>query len=171
MNQTEQDAKRYQWLRSRDLETIGKGGVFAGLTPDNTILNGKDLDSEIDKAMKPNLKPVDLSVLIEYDIDCEFSHLDESEQRNHIDKLSNILNGCVYRDRRRVHWSACRPRMNHIHAFEFKSYKQADDLRTKLTKAGFVFSVDKTNGAYGIILLLSAFDKSPDHCWPWEIQQ
>lgn len=45
------DAARYQWLRGRDLETISHGGVFAGKTPDNVILNGEDLDSAIDAAI------------------------------------------------------------------------------------------------------------------------
>jgi hypothetical protein len=47
----ERDAKRYRWLRERDLETISNGGVFAGITPDNHVLNGVDLDEAIDKAM------------------------------------------------------------------------------------------------------------------------
>jgi hypothetical protein len=44
------DAARYRWLRGRDLDTISKGGVFAGLTPNNFVLNGEDLDREIDSA-------------------------------------------------------------------------------------------------------------------------
>lgn len=45
------DAARYQWLRERDLETISHGGVFAGKTPDNVILNGEELDRAIDAAI------------------------------------------------------------------------------------------------------------------------
>ncbi|MDM9555578.1 hypothetical protein QU926_18310 [Pseudomonas asiatica] len=48
------DAERYRWLRSRDLETISKGGVFAGLTPDNLVLNEETLDQAIDAAMAPD---------------------------------------------------------------------------------------------------------------------
>ncbi|WP_177477853.1 hypothetical protein [Pseudomonas sp. GW531-T4] len=44
------DAERYQWLRERDLETLHRGGVFAGQTPQNMVLNGKDLDDAIDAA-------------------------------------------------------------------------------------------------------------------------
>ena len=43
-----EDAKRYAWLRERDLDTIHRGGVFAGLTPKNVVLNGEDLDIAID---------------------------------------------------------------------------------------------------------------------------
>ena len=48
----ELDAARYRWLRDRDLDTISAGGVFAGQTPENFILNGVDLDSAIDQAMR-----------------------------------------------------------------------------------------------------------------------
>lgn len=44
------DAARYRYLRERDLDTIKKGGVFAGQTPENFILNGDDLDAAIDAA-------------------------------------------------------------------------------------------------------------------------
>ena len=45
------DAERYRYLRDRDLDTIEEGGLFAGMTPDNVVLNGGDLDQEIDKAI------------------------------------------------------------------------------------------------------------------------
>jgi len=45
------DAERYRWLRSRDLDTISQGGVFAGLTPQNMVLNEETLDEAIDAAM------------------------------------------------------------------------------------------------------------------------
>ncbi|EKT4541507.1 hypothetical protein QEM15_003716 [Pseudomonas putida] len=51
------DAGRYRWLRSRDLEAISQGGVFAGLTPDNLVLNEETLDQAIDAAMaKPKCR-------------------------------------------------------------------------------------------------------------------
>ncbi len=47
----ERDAARYRWLRERDLDTIDKGGVFAGMTPDNLVLSGDELDAAIDLQM------------------------------------------------------------------------------------------------------------------------
>lgn len=41
-------AERYAWLRERDLSTVHQGGVFAGKTPENVVLNGDDLDVAID---------------------------------------------------------------------------------------------------------------------------
>jgi hypothetical protein len=46
------DAERYRWLRSRDLDTISDGGVFAGMTPQNMVLNEETLDEAVDSAMK-----------------------------------------------------------------------------------------------------------------------
>lgn len=43
-------ALRYAYLRSRDLDAIDEGGVFAGKVPDNVVLNGEDLDTAIDAA-------------------------------------------------------------------------------------------------------------------------
>lgn len=42
---------RYQFLRNRDLDTVKAGGIFAGKTPDNLVLNGEDLDAAIDAAI------------------------------------------------------------------------------------------------------------------------
>lgn len=46
------DADRYRWLRSRDLDTITRGGVFAGKMPEKQVVNGIDLDRYIDKAIR-----------------------------------------------------------------------------------------------------------------------
>jgi hypothetical protein len=45
------DAMRYNYLRERDLDTLQKGGVFAGMTPKNVVLNGANLDHEVDAAI------------------------------------------------------------------------------------------------------------------------
>lgn len=42
------DAERYRWLRSRDVDTISKGGV---LTPQNLVINEETLDEAVDAAM------------------------------------------------------------------------------------------------------------------------
>jgi hypothetical protein len=44
-------AERYKWLRERDLETIDRGGVFAGMTPENLLLSFEELDEAIDEAV------------------------------------------------------------------------------------------------------------------------
>ena len=42
------DAERYRVLRQADVDTIHNGGLFAGLTPDNIVINGHDLDRRTD---------------------------------------------------------------------------------------------------------------------------
>ncbi len=52
------DAARYRWLRDRPIDTIHRGGVFAGKTPDNVVLNGEDLDAAVDAAIaRTGVKP------------------------------------------------------------------------------------------------------------------
>jgi len=48
----EADARRYRYLRDADINSIFNGGLFAGKTPDNLVLNGSDLDNEIDSLME-----------------------------------------------------------------------------------------------------------------------
>lgn len=42
------EAKRYRYLRRADIDSIDIGGVFVGKTPDNVVINGVNLDEEID---------------------------------------------------------------------------------------------------------------------------
>jgi hypothetical protein len=51
------DAARYNVLREADVESVHKGGVFAGLTPDNLVINGDDLDRRVDALLDQPLNP------------------------------------------------------------------------------------------------------------------
>ncbi|CAD0264181.1 conserved hypothetical protein [Pseudomonas veronii] len=42
------DAERYKVLRQADIDTIQNGGLFAGLVPDNIVINGCDQDRRTD---------------------------------------------------------------------------------------------------------------------------
>jgi hypothetical protein len=44
-------AIRYAMLRAAPIDAIHSGGVFAGQTPQNVVLNGADLDAAIDAAI------------------------------------------------------------------------------------------------------------------------
>jgi hypothetical protein len=48
MDDVLKDAERYRKLRNADIDSVSKGGVFAGLTPDNVVINGEDLDIAVD---------------------------------------------------------------------------------------------------------------------------
>ena len=45
------NAERYLVLRQADVDTIHNGGLFAGLTPDNIVINGSDLDERVDAVL------------------------------------------------------------------------------------------------------------------------
>ncbi|POZ99665.1 hypothetical protein C4E44_33840 [Pseudomonas sp. MWU12-2312b] len=45
------NAERYLVLRQADFDTIHNGGLFAGLTPDNIVINGSDLDERVDAVL------------------------------------------------------------------------------------------------------------------------
>jgi hypothetical protein len=51
VRELERNDARYRYLRQRDLDAIVEGGVFAGLVPDNMVINGDDLDDAIDAAI------------------------------------------------------------------------------------------------------------------------
>ncbi len=46
------DAERYRWLRSHILDTIQRGGVFAGQTPQNVVMAEEDLGAVVDAALR-----------------------------------------------------------------------------------------------------------------------
>lgn len=48
LRQLTADANRYRYLRAADIDAVHKGGIFAGKTPENLVINGIDLDEEID---------------------------------------------------------------------------------------------------------------------------
>jgi hypothetical protein len=56
----EADAARYRYLRSRDLDTIHQGGIFAGEVPANVVINGDYVDAAIDAAR--GAAPADFSL-------------------------------------------------------------------------------------------------------------
>ena len=51
INALSANAARYEHLRAKDLDQAQSGGLFAGLTPDNVVINGPDLDDAIDREM------------------------------------------------------------------------------------------------------------------------
>lgn len=50
------DARRYRYLRSRDLNAVHRGGLFAGKTPENIVINGVDLDRRCDVAIAEEIE-------------------------------------------------------------------------------------------------------------------
>tara|TARA_R110000868_G_scaffold403510_1_gene680846 strand:- start:1963 stop:2475 length:513 start_codon:yes stop_codon:yes gene_type:complete len=66
---------------------------------------------------KPTKKVVDLSVLIESGIDCEFK--DSCDKKWHVSKADKgLYQESIYGTKSGDYFEQCRPRMNHIHAWQ-----------------------------------------------------
>ena len=66
---------------------------------------------------EPAKKVIDLSVLIESGIDCEFS--DSGDKNWHINKVAEgIYQGSLYSTELGEYFEQCKPRMNHKHAWQ-----------------------------------------------------
>ena len=101
---TEQDMQNYA-------DYVAKA-VLSNITP--------NLDRWYAEWHKPTKKVIDLSVLIESGIDCEFK--DDISERTTIGKLLKITNDDSYpyktRNSRVDGYDQCKPRMNHKHAWQ-----------------------------------------------------
>lgn len=139
----------FEFCESNGIRIFRKGGEhFADL---------KSLEDYI----KPKLTPVDLSVLIESGIDCEFSN--DLSDWCIIGKLRYVesdavypyekLNGGIYKH--------CRPRENHWHSLRNCPGVVGRPI-VMLEKAGFLIG-RSTDG--GHIKINGIRD---DRCWPWE---
>lgn len=58
------DAARYRFLREQPIDSIERGGIFVGLTPQNIVANGADLDARMDAAMGAQAEPKVWTVLL-----------------------------------------------------------------------------------------------------------
>ena len=82
--------------------------------------------------IEPEPKIIDLSVLIESGIDCEFSDDGESWGIGTLDK--NYQSGLyLYQDVNNFSWRYCRPRMNHPHHWEGGACPLPEGFKIELT--------------------------------------
>ena len=78
---------------------------------------------------KPTKKVIDLSVLIDSQIDCEFK---PNGGQWYVGKLKEILASGLYEDRLSNIWEQCQPRMNHIHAWQGGECPLPEGFRVKV---------------------------------------
>ena len=134
---------------------------------------------------KPELEPVDLSVLIESGIDCEFSDYRATKTIPIIRKLARIRKGAgdeaPYVDQAVIRWNYCKPRMNHIHAWQGGECPLPDGVEVKVTfregthrrgraTTDFNWSYS-TGGSDGEIIAFEVLGLMPGHCWPWQVEK
>lgn len=127
--------------------------------------------------VKPELKPIDLSVLIKSGIDCEFSESNTTGVR-YIGKLCSA--GADYSraltNNRFDTWACCRPRMNHLHAWAGGNCPLPEGLEVEVTfrdrspitaRTGPEFRWDHRGTSYDIIAF-EVLGLQDGYCWPWE---
>ena len=135
---------------------------------------------------RPKLKPVDLSVLIESGIDCEFSK-DEAFEYFHIDKLSALGEThsdnypSFIRSRTMTRMLCCRPRMNHLHAWAGGQRPLPEGVKVKVylrddtSTMGDALHMewDHMKGgsrfSYSDIIAFEVLGLAPGFCWTREV--
>lgn len=141
--------------------------------------NGPHLHSDLNRyRKKPTKTPIDLGVLIESGIDCEFSD-------------SGGFTSCVINPLHKIHesrytikatnitFSYCRPRFNHWHAWRGgkcplpKGFEVNCQLRGDITASNAAHDSPcwvHTNSPSDIIAF-KILKVADDHCMPWEINE
>ena len=122
---------------------------------------------EIAEKLEPELKPVDMSMLIGSGVDCAFSDdlrdLDTEEAFAFLGKVNQ--ESMRFLTTENYPFNYCKPRMNYW--FSADNFDDVDDLLTRLNKAGFEIILKST--ADGIVSFMIK-DKKADRCWPWEVE-
>ena len=120
---------------------------------------------EIAEKLEPELKPVDMSALVNSGIDCVFSDTD-------IGELSGIEPSCYYayeNARNGSRHSTAKPRMKYW--FSAENFENPEGLVEKLERSGFGVS-KKLYGTMRDLKLQSFMIKGlqDGYCWPWEVE-
>ena len=135
--------------------------------------------------IKPTKKVIDLSVLIESGIDCEFWHSSRYPNQNEVGKLgkfTNLNNGWFYstlsvpylpKANKNGQWKYCKPRMNHKHAwpegecplpegFEVKVWFRSGGHTVVTTRSGNYWGIN------GDTMCFEVLGVADGYVMPWE---
>ena len=123
--------------------------------------------------IKPTKKVIDLSVLIESGIDCEFS--DSGDDKNwHINKVAEgIYQDSLYGTELGEYFEQCQPRMNHKHAwpegecplpegFEVKVWFRSGGHTVVTTRSGNYWGINGDTMCFEVLGLADGY------VMPWE---
>ena len=166
---------KYDWIVAH-YEAMNKGGQSqsrtheAGLWGNTQFGPNVTSKQELWRVVPSNHRvPVDMSVLINSGIECEFWNdywMDESNHRtlSYLTSLSVkdfILGECyVSSGWGDAVYTCCQPKLNHW--FSFRNFDNLNKVISGMTRAGFDVSVDDEYYAFQIKGLQEG------HCWPWE---
>tara|TARA_R110002153_G_scaffold156209_1_gene308301 strand:+ start:114 stop:602 length:489 start_codon:yes stop_codon:yes gene_type:complete len=121
---------------------------------------------------KPTKKVIDLSVLIDSQIDCEFS--DKGAKNWHVSKAcKGIFQESLYGTKSGDFFEQCRPRMNHIHAwpegecplpegFEVKVWFRSGGHTVVTTRSGNYWGINGDTMCFEVLGLADGY------VMPWE---
>lgn len=123
-------------------------------------------------------KAVDLSVLIESGIDCEFC--DELDTERFVHKLVDT-EGHQYKAGMGVSWDCCYPRMNHWHSWQGGKCPLPEGFEVEILLRHGVrcnhtmydtkkLRWDHLSGQFDIIAF-QVVGLSDGYCYPWEIEE
>jgi hypothetical protein len=138
---------------------------------------------------KPAKKVIDLSVLIDSQIDCEFWHSSRYPNQNEVGKLGDLTdftNGWFYSTLKipdmpngnsNGQWKYCRPRMNHKHAWVGGECPLPEGFRVMLTlrdgtKINHSSKTKLTwghDGGYADIITFEVLGLADGYVMPWEV--
>lgn len=132
----------------------------------------------------PTKKPVDLSVLIDSSIDCEFS--DNEFLYDNFGVLAALTEGntCPYHKRNAIAYKYCRPRLNRVHAwmptedsvcplpegFIVRVYLRNGDEMDRMA-TDFNWSVRQASPKNSNIIAFKVKGLAEHFCWPWECEE
>ena len=125
-----------------------------------------------DWRIKPTKKVIDLSVLVDSQIDCEFS--DSGDKNWHINKVAEgIYQDSLYGTELGEYFEQCRPRMNHKHAwpegecplpegFEVKVWFRSGGHTVVTTRSGNYWGINGDTMCFEVLGLADGY------VMPWE---
>ena len=131
--------------------------------------------------IKPTKKPVQLSVLIDSGIDCEFSddgfdHIDLAKLVELFDDKGPYNYQAIMNDGLRPNFKHCRPRMNHIHAWQGGICKlpKGVEVKVQLRSGEWVKESEGVWKHLGVTYDIIAFEViglADGYCYPWQIDE
>lgn len=126
-----------------------------------------EFGKEIAEKLEPELKPVDMSVLVNSGIDCVFW---DWHGREYMDFLIKIGKGDATFGSSKGLEPKCKPRMNYW--FSAENFDDTFNLIDRLEKAGFVLGKSYLRLDDGDLHLKAFKIKGLQDgcCWPWEVE-
>lgn len=113
--------------------------------------------------MPPVLTPVDMSVLVNSGIDCEFWDF-VKPNLSFWSGLRRMTTTGGYERESGTTWSHCQPRMGYW--LSARNFRDAEEMIGKLCDAGFEVAFTKSSDDWTLEFKITGI--ADNRCWPWE---